>query len=368
MKRISRNVMAATKLGDEPASNLYYAIDGEDLTKGYALVIAPRYSDMSTEELKTAKYPYEECLFFFSIDLSAAPPNHYPNAPPHFKHETPTIKNYRLHPNLYEHSGTPMYSGKVCLGILGTWGNNDWNSSMSISDVLQGIMGILEANPGTYEPGCQSFTDKRPDGILYNRHVLYESIDVTCKIYEKVIAALPSNATANSLEFTANNIKKAQIPPFLEPFLEPLAKRAYSALSFLISKVEAFIAANSASIFLGDIMHHSRKNADFAALKRCLEGVKAKIPAPLRKNVFKYGQGEIWRALFEMSKPKRNGKNMTYEEFVEEMEAKTEAEKERKKEELGPTTCPSNNNNESVEYVYENEDEIVNENGNGNDE
>jgi ubiquitin-protein ligase len=352
-------VIAATKLGDEPASNLYYSSDDANITKGYALVIAPRYSDMSKEELKTAKYPYEECLFFFSIDLSAAPPNHYPNAPPHFKHETPAIKNYRLHPNLYETSGGPQYSGKVCLGILGTWGNNDWNSSMSISDVLQGIMGILEANPGTYEPGCGSFTDKNAQGVLYNRHVLYESIDVTCKVYEKVINALPSTLNSNSLEFSANNIKKAQVPPFLEPFLEPLAKRAYSALSFLINKVDEFIATNGSTLTLADVMHHQRRVADFAALKKCLEAVKAKIPASLRKNVFKYGQGEIWRALYELSKPKINGKNMSYEEFVEEMEAKATAEKEKKKEETGKTTCrtKNNNNNNNVEYVYENEDE-----------
>ena len=367
IKRIMKNVQAASKLGDEPASNLYYSPDEEDIHKGYALVIAPRYSDPSLKERKAAKYPYEECLFFFSVDLSAAPPNHYPNAPPHFKHETPAIQNYRLHPNLYEQSGTPQYSGKVCLGILGTWGNNDWMSTMTISDVLQGIMGILEANPGTYEPSCGNFTENSAVGILYNQHVFYESLQVTSKVYDMVIKALPSSVNANALEFQENAVRAQKIPPFLVPFLEPLAKRAYSAISFLINKIDEFILANDgkSTIYLGSVMHHQTpKNADFGALKATLQGIKERIPAALRKNVFKYGQGEIWRSLFELSKPKRNGRNMTYEEFVEEQEERVQLEAEREKAqkaaELG-VTCPpkkkNNNNNNDFEYVYENEDD-----------
>lgn len=356
--RIMKNVQRASKLGEEPDTNLYYAGDENNIRKGVALVIAPRYGSRSDAEIKAAKYPYEECLFFFSVDLPEVPPNHYPNAPPHFKHETPFFKNYRLHPNLYQYSGTELYSGKVCLGILGTWGNNDWNSNMSIADVLQGIMGILEANPGTYEPSCTSFTDKNSAGILYNQHAMYEAIETTCKAYEIVLKCVTADSTSNSVRFNTSKVKAERVPPFVEPFLEPLAKRAYSALSFLSGKIDEFIKANGkSSLSLASDMHHTGKNADFAALKACIDGVKVKIPAGLRKNTFKYGLGETWRALYEFSKPKRNGRNMTYEEFAEEMiqqdEEKARKEKAEKAVELGVTSCPKGNENNGDEFEYE---------------
>lgn len=371
-KRIQKNIIAASKLGASDDSNLYYSIKEEDMTKGHALVIAPRYSGVTGVELKAAKYPYEECLFFFDVDLGGVPPNNYPNAPPHLKHQTPAIyRNYRLHPNLYEHhsSSTPQYSGKVCLGILGTWGNNDWNSTMSISEVLQGIMGILEANPGTYEPGCITLTDKRPNGILYNTHTMYESIETTCKAYEKVFKAVTLDG--NSVpKFENANVAREGIPPFMKPFLDILAKRGFSALTFLSGKIDNFISANGgkSKFHLIRDMHHAEKIADFASLKACLEGVKALIPKALQKNIFKFGVGETHRALFELSKPLHpSGRPMTYEEFVQEIQEremlKVEAEKEKKKAELGVNSCPSESNNSPQEastnenttaYVYNN--------------
>ena len=366
-KRLQKNIIAASKLGASDDSNLYYFVEEDDITKGHALVIAPRLSGVTDADLKAAKYPYEECLFFFDVNLGGDPPNDYPNAPPKLKHQTPALgKNYRLHPNLYEFSGMEQYSGKVCLGILGTWGNNDWKSSMSISEVLQGIMGILEANPGTYEPGCTSYTDKNLTGILYNTHVMYESIELTCRAYEKVFKALTLGAN-NSLKFENTKL----IPPFLTPFLEVLAKRGFSALNFLIGKVEAFIRVNGGKtkMQLSDVMHHGAKNADFGALKECLESVKASIPKALQKNIFKYGIGETHRALFEFSKPMHpSGRPMTYKEYTEEIEERDrikleaeEAEKAKKKAELGVNSCPSGNNgngNEeenAVSYVYSNQ-------------
>jgi ubiquitin-protein ligase len=366
IKRIRKNVIAASKLGSSDDSNLYYSVEENDITKGQALVIAPRYSGITDAEKKAAKYPYEECLFFFDVNLGGDPPNDYPNAPPKLKHQTPAIgKNYRLHPNLYEFSPMEQYSGKVCLGILGTWGNNDWKSTMSISEVLQGIMGILEANPGTYEPGCMSYTDKNLTGILYNTHVMYESIELTCKAYEKVFKALTLGAN-NSLKFENANVKRESISPFMKPFLDILAKRGFSALTFLIGKVEEFIRVNGGKtkMQLNEVMHHTARLADFGALKECLERVKASIPKALQKNIFKYGVGETHRALFELSKPMHpSGRPMTYQEFVEEIQErerlKLEAEKEKKKAELGVNSCPSGNNGNEEEnaasYVYSNQ-------------
>lgn len=334
-KRIMRDVVNASKLGEgDPAFNMYYAVDGDNLQKGYAMVIAPRYSDFSKEQIKTAKFPYEECVFFFSVDLSAQPPNHYPNAPPKFKHETPNIKNYRIHPNMYEYQGKPSYDGKVCLGILGTWGNNDWKSTMTISDVLQGLMGILEANPGRYEPGLSGVTDKLPQGVLYNRHVFYECLDITAIVYDKVINS-PSS-----------------LPVFVKPFTEHLSKRAYSATSYLINKIEEFIRVEGKStIELKHNVHHDEKNANFGALKDRFVAIRESIPTDLRKNVFKYGTGELWRELYKTSNPKRpDGTPMTYEEFAEEMEARTSKPSDsaaRKK---------SNASEDDYEYVYSDEE------------
>lgn len=362
MKRITKNVIAASKLATGPDSNLFYSTEEDNLLKGHALVIAPRYGSESDADIKAAKYPYEECLFFFDIDLPDSGPNYYPVGPPHLFHQTPFFKNYRLHPNLYEHGSVDTYSGKVCLGILGTWGNNDWQSTMSISDVLQGIMGILEANPGTYEPGCGGFTDKSPQGILYNQHAMYESIEITCKVYENVLKCINPQSTSNSVVINASKVASERVPAFLKPFLDPLARRAFSSLGFLIGKIEEFIRVQGKStLTLATVMHHDGKVVDFGKLKKCLENVRASIPKGLQKNVFKYGMGEVWRSLFELSKPKRNGRNMTYNEFVEEMEQRTrnekETEKAKKAEELGVTSCPTETKNEEneTEYVYNNE-------------
>ncbi len=387
IRRIQKNVIAASKLGETAESNMYYTPSEDNILKGNAMVIGPRYNTSSKEEKARAKYPYEECLFFFDVDLGGDPPNDYPNGPPKLKHQTPGIaRNYRLHPNLYEHS-TAVYGGKVCLGILGTWGANDWKSTMSIGDVLQGIMGILEANPGTYEPGCGDFTDKRSQGILYNQHTLYQSIFITCKAYEKVFKSLTLGAN-NAPTFKNANLTRETVPPFMRPFLSDLAKRGFSAINFLIGKIEEFIAANDGkSIFKLDMdMHHQAATYDFNALKTCLEEVLALIPKPLQKNIFKYGLSEVHRALYNLSKPQRNGKPMSYEDFVKELEekerVKQEKEKQEKLAEMGPATCGTANNGNGnnkekekeeevneTEYIYSNQENEGNNEGNdGNGE
>mmetsp|Transcript_6842 Transcript_6842/g.29677 ORF Transcript_6842/g.29677 Transcript_6842/m.29677 type:complete len:515 (-) Transcript_6842:2328-3872(-) len=73
--------------------------------------------------------PYEDCLFFFDIQLSDS----YPNRPPHvyfYSH------GRRLNPNLYE-------EGKVCLSILGTWEGDEverWNPQTS--NILRVLLSI----------------------------------------------------------------------------------------------------------------------------------------------------------------------------------------------------------------------------------
>ncbi|KAJ8903255.1 hypothetical protein NDN08_004364 [Rhodosorus marinus] len=73
--------------------------------------------------------PYEDCLFFFDLQLSES----YPNRPPHvyfYSH------GRRLNPNLYE-------DGKVCLSILGTWEGDEverWNPQTS--NILRVLLSI----------------------------------------------------------------------------------------------------------------------------------------------------------------------------------------------------------------------------------
>jgi hypothetical protein len=109
-------------------------------------------------------------------------------------------------------------------------------------------------------------------------------------------------------------------------------------------------------------MHHEGLTADFGALKSSMEATKAMIPKALQKNVFQYGIGETWRALYDLSKPKKNGRNMTYKEFVEEqekrLEREAEIEKARKAAETGASCAAGKgNNNNDYEYVYENEED-----------
>jgi ubiquitin-protein ligase len=369
IRRLRKNIMNAEALSRETASNLYYSIVEENLDKGFAMIIGPRYSDMKDSEKLAAKYPYEECLFFFQITI----PSDYPTIPPVFKHLTPRIYRSRLHPNLYDSSAYEDSDGKVCLGILGTWGNNDWNSSLTLSVVLQGIMGILEANPGTYEPGCTMYRNTDERGKAYNQQAFYRSVLITSKVYKKVIDTLPGikegafeyDKTNEGLVFSfkEEDILREGVSNFIVPFLEPLARRAYSGLSFLIHKVEEFIQLSGGpKVSIPYTIHHDSMMADFGALKSSMEATKAMIPKPLQKNVFQYGIAEIWRALYELSKPKKNGRNMTYEEFADEqekrLEREAEIEKAKKAAETGASCAAAGKgNNNDYEYVYENEDE-----------
>mmetsp|Transcript_19264 Transcript_19264/g.27923 ORF Transcript_19264/g.27923 Transcript_19264/m.27923 type:complete len:414 (-) Transcript_19264:205-1446(-) len=91
--------------------------------------------------------PYEDCLFFFDLQLSDS----YPSRPPHvyfYSH------GRRLNPNLYE-------DGKVCLSILGTWEGDEvesWNPQTSnILRVLLSIQAmVLTEKPYYNEAGFEA--------------------------------------------------------------------------------------------------------------------------------------------------------------------------------------------------------------------
>lgn len=99
--------------------------------------------------------PYENGCFVFDIHL----PNNYPNKCPEIQFMNHGGK--RFNPNLYE-------NGKVCLSLIGTWGNNEhkgesWNPKTStIFQLLLSIQSqILIEEPWRNEPGRYSSNDER---------------------------------------------------------------------------------------------------------------------------------------------------------------------------------------------------------------
>lgn len=398
-KRVMRNVQAVGLETKEAYSNYFYLPKEDDLYHGNAMFIGPRFEYGAGEknlnakaaaekmERKAAKYPYEECLFFFEVELPNDPggKGQYPYVPPIFKHKTAGIINYRLHPNLYGY-GRFTEGGideKTCLGILNTFGQKEWNpEGMTLSSILIALQAVFGDNPGMSEPAWGHLRHTNPQGALYNQHVQYEAIDITSKLYNMIVKSLVGTSTANDIRFNNAKVAAEKIPPYVKPFLPVLAKRAYSALKFLIGKLELFIEAHDGKSVLdlpAYAHHHDAKRADFGALIERMEATIELIPKALRINVFMFGIGETHRALYEFSKPRfppANGETvgrlMTYEEFVEDM-IERDREKRKKnreakmnlmrRERLGLNAAKKNENeNEeeeeeqvnTTEYVYEN--------------
>ena len=113
---------------------IFYAVDGDTMTKGFALIEGPE------------KTPYEGCLLLFSVLF----PYDYPFSPPKVLFLTSDGKT-RFHPNLY-------VDGKVCLSILGTYSGPSWSGTQSLSTVLLSIQGLLDNNPLTHEPAYEKGT------------------------------------------------------------------------------------------------------------------------------------------------------------------------------------------------------------------
>lgn len=122
---------------------IYYVMDGDTMTKGYALIEGPENT------------PYEGCLLLFSVLF----PNDYPFSPPRVLFLTTDYKT-RFHPNLY-------VDGKVCLSILGTYSGPSWSGTQSLSTVLLSIQGLLDNNPLSHEPAYEKGT------LLDQRHSHY---------------------------------------------------------------------------------------------------------------------------------------------------------------------------------------------------
>ena len=91
--------------------------------------------------------PYAGGFFMFELNYT----REYPLYPPNVKFLNVTVFNRgRIHPNLYQ----VTLEGKVCLSLIGTWGQNTWNkNTSSIGEILLAIKAIvLVSNPLNGEP------------------------------------------------------------------------------------------------------------------------------------------------------------------------------------------------------------------------
>lgn len=333
---VARQTQAAARATmREPFGNRFYMPFSETvIMKGFAMLIGERKphggrannnasrAALIRQERRNAMFPYEECVFFLEFNFS----DEYPDRAPILYHLTQQIRNYRLHPNLYgnepfaEGAGT---NGKVCLGILGTFGADTWNRNISIWRILEFLLLLLGDNPVTMEPGMEDRDENDPQVILYNRHVMYESMQVTSMIYERVVNALDRDATQERVLF--NEEIASNLLYFIKPFRDYLAKRAFGALSFLIRKIYEFIEANDGEGVLDlptaivrgveSDRHHHAKRANFITLMNNMKRIRSQIPPGLRRNML-VPANNTHRNLFASSRPRHaNGTNMTYNEF-----------------------------------------------------
>jgi len=117
--------------------------------------------------------PYFGGFYFFHHEF----PDDYPVSPPKWKFLTNDGKT-RFNPNLYQ-----ITSGKVCLSILGTWGENSWAPAQHISSVMEAVRThLFHNNPLTNEPG---YTDTHPENIIYRRMIYYENLNFN--VYHNIV-------------------------------------------------------------------------------------------------------------------------------------------------------------------------------------
>ena len=135
----------------DPKIHIWY--DEQNITKIRALIIGPEGT------------PYEDGLFYFTIDI----PQSYPFTHPSAKFETINQK-IRFNPNLYE-------GGKVCLSIIGTWSGPKWSSVQTIKSLLLSIQSLLDIHPMINEPSYENTTIDDPRAVEYNEYIRFHTYE-----------------------------------------------------------------------------------------------------------------------------------------------------------------------------------------------
>lgn len=161
--RLRREMPLLNELPINYNSSIFVRIDEDNVTKMKVLVTGPDDT------------PYDSGCFIFDVHT----PSNYPSGHPKMLFVNHGTK--RFNPNLYA-------CGKVCLSLLGTWGDQ-WNSKTStLSQLFISVQAqILVENPYFNEPGYEKYTgnqDKKKseaynDNIrVYTaQHAIYELLD-----------------------------------------------------------------------------------------------------------------------------------------------------------------------------------------------
>ena len=225
----------------------YFSANDDNIEKdNKVFIIGPRYPKQTDSDIQYAKYPYEECLFFLDMSFPSA----YPGSPPSMRFINSAFygDNFRYHPNLYQVYPQPEYNGKVCLSILGTWAGPGWTSDMNIESVLTTIQSLLGPNPIHNEPGNEARPQSDPVVIAYNHKVCHRSIKFTIDTYKRVFEDEDS------------------LPPNIQPFVEELKTRAFTAMKFFARKLAQLKAKTPAGTQFVQEIHHPATRIDYDSL------------------------------------------------------------------------------------------------------
>ncbi len=126
-KRIMKDIKIM-KAQENNGNNIFYYPNDRHLFEGYGLVIGTNDS------------PYSDGYYLVKFSFT----DRYPFEPPKCKYITFT--SIRQNPNLYE-------NGKVCLSILGTWGDSTWKPVFNLESILLSIQSnVLVKNALDNEP------------------------------------------------------------------------------------------------------------------------------------------------------------------------------------------------------------------------
>lgn len=136
----------------EESSELFIEYNENDLSKCQIMMFGPKDT------------PYEAGVFLFDVHYE-----NYPMEPPKVKFVTGGIIQARIHPNLYR-------EGKVCLSILGTWGENEWSPLLSTEKTFLTVKALLDKNPITNEPSFEKLPANDPKAKNYEINAEYLSL------------------------------------------------------------------------------------------------------------------------------------------------------------------------------------------------
>lgn len=301
VKEIMKQIQAFTESKGHPG--IYYFMNDENIKKGYAMIIGPRFPIQSDEEKKNAKYPYEEGLFFFDVTF----PDDYPARPPQiiFLNSTIDPQNIRIHPNLYQ-SGLGAATGKVCLSILGTWAGPGWQPTMTLESTLLTVQSILGPNPIQNEPGFERLAPTNPQTVSYNHVAQHKSIEFSYNVFKMVLAdymrekaarnaaraARPAAGGAGAASEENNNYVEfeSKLPVFIQPFYDELKGHMWSSMQFYIQKkLDVMIDMHRADPpGIGKVqtvaeVHHHASILDYASLSDQIGAFRLTIPKELRQ-------------------------------------------------------------------------------------